>query len=185
MSRWSMRSASCHVVQQHIIHDMNHCGREIFKTCVNQLWVLPSFLCIDTGPFPAAKKPGHTTHLIPRLKNKQVYTSSPLCLHGMLQNGPYLLQKLEKESVYHLQCEQVNVMQFNDNRHNEAWSKHAEVLKTGFKNIPVDGLMVVDKSMLQLYVIQYSHFQVLYLNFGSLSLSLHFFDRQNYNAQRA
>jgi len=39
--------------------------------------------------------------------------------------------------------------------------------------------------MLQLYVIQYSHFQVLYLNFSSLSLSLHFFDRQNYNAQHA
>jgi hypothetical protein len=37
---------------------------------------------------------------------------------------------------------------FNDDRDNEAYSEHSEVLKTGFKNIQIDGLMVVDKCML-------------------------------------
>lgn len=74
------------VVAHHLtVQGMSHYGGEIFKTCVNQLWGPPSFLCSDTGSFPAAKKLGHTTHLMPRLKNKYVYTSSPpLCLHGML-----------------------------------------------------------------------------------------------------
>jgi hypothetical protein len=86
------------------VRGSNPGGGEIFRTRVDRPWGLPRLLYNGYRvSFPGLKRPGrgvdHPSHLVPRLKKEQSYTSTPpLGLHGLFLVELYLFPAAERSS---------------------------------------------------------------------------------------